>query len=636
MKPLDFGKFEQLKATGDLPSPKGSALAVMRLTQRSDTSIDDIAHVIKPDPAFVGRLIKAANSVAVAGHRPVVSVHDALIVLGLPAVRSLALAFSLLSNYRHGGCRNFDYPRFWSHSVVCATSLQALAQMTNAAPPEEAFSIGLLARVGCLAMATLFPDEYSNLIEHVGSDAGDALSRMESQAFVITHSELTASMLLDWGLPKIFSEPVLYHELPDQAPFAEGSRRHTLVWSLALAEGIADACLAIESDRRQMMPRLFVLASKLSIGSEDLIALCNRMVREWQEWCQLLQLKADVLPPFEDLLEAGNRADEPVSGDLATRLRIIVVDDDQAIRLLLRRLLTAAGHEVMEAASGQAALEMAVAEKPQLMIVDWLMPGMDGLDLTRALRETRIGRSIYVIILTSFEDEERLVEAFEAGADDFISKPLRPRVLSARLRAGQRLIALQEEIERDREEIRHFAAELAVTNAKLQEAAMTDFLTGFPNRRYAMERLEQEWASSTRGGRPLACLVIDLDNFKTINDAHGHDVGDTVLQQTSAALKRGLRAHDVVARTGGDEFLVICPDTNLKAALACAERVRKAVASTAVVAGAVELHASVSVGVAVRVAGMPDCDALIKLADQGLYRAKEQGRNRIGTCQELE
>ena len=129
---------------------------------------------------------------------------------------------------------------------------------------------------------------------------------------------------------------------------------------------------------------------------------------------------------------------------------------------------------------------------------------------------------------------------------------------------------------------------------------MTDFLTGFPNRRYAMERIEQEWASATRSNRSLACLVIDLDEFKRINDAHGHDVGDVVLRQASIALKRGLRAHDVISRTGGDEFLVICPDTTLTAAIACAERVRKSVASTTVVAGNVEIHPSISVGVAVR------------------------------------
>jgi two-component system cell cycle response regulator len=300
---------------------------------------------------------------------------------------------------------------------------------------------------------------------------------------------------------------------------------------------------------------------------------------------------------------------------------------------VLKTLLTKAGHEVFEAANGQQGLEMAAEVHPQLMILDWLMPEMDGLEMTRALRQTKVGRSIYVLVLTSLEDDEDLIKAFDAGIDDFMSKPLRSRVLAARLRGGQRVVRLQQDIERDREEIRRFATELALTNSRLQEAAMTDFLTGFPNRRYAMERMEQEWAAATRSNRPLACLVIDLDEFKRINDAHGHDVGDVVLRQTSMALKRGLRAHDVVSRTGGDEFLVICPDTTLKAAVACAERVRKSVASTTVVAGNVELHPSISIGIAVRDESMDVADALIKCADRSLYLAKERGRNRIGALQ---
>jgi diguanylate cyclase (GGDEF)-like protein len=232
------------------------------------------------------------------------------------------------------------------------------------------------------------------------------------------------------------------------------------------------------------------------------------------------------------------------------------------------------------------------------------------------------------------EDEEKLIEAFESGVDDFMSKPLRPRVFEAHLRAGRRVVRLQEEIERDREEIRRYAAELAVTNRKLEEAAMTDFLTGFANRRYAMERIEQEWAASLRSGRPLACLVIDIDEFKRVNDTHGHDVGDLVLRQTAAALKSGLRAHDVVARAGGDEFLVICPDTTLPAALACAERVRRSVAATRVVTSGVELQPSVSIGVAVREAAMSGADKLVKCADQGLYVAKDRGRNCVGCVQQ--
>jgi diguanylate cyclase (GGDEF)-like protein len=217
--------------------------------------------------------------------------------------------------------------------------------------------------------------------------------------------------------------------------------------------------------------------------------------------------------------------------------------------------------------------------------------------------------------------------------DDFITKPLKPRILAARIRAGQRVIKLHQEIERDREEIRRFAAELAVTNRRLQEVALTDALTGFPNRRYAMERIGQDWAAASRSGRPLSCMVIDVDQFKQINDAYGHDVGDAVLRQTALALKQGLRAHDVVCRTGGDEFLVICPDTSLDQALACGERVRRAVDTVPIVSGMLELKASISVGVAVRGPEMPDAEALIKAADQGLYLAKQRGRNRVASIQ---
>jgi PleD family two-component response regulator len=128
------------------------------------------------------------------------------------------------------------------------------------------------------------------------------------------------------------------------------------------------------------------------------------------------------------------------------------------------------------------------------------MPEMDGIALCKSLRATKPGQRIYLIILTALEDEDHLIEAFEAGVDDYIVKPLNERVIKARLRAGQRVIRLQEEIEREREEIRRYAAELAVTNRRLQEAALTDMLTALPNRRYGMDRMEQEWAAAKRSG----------------------------------------------------------------------------------------------------------------------------------------
>ena len=624
-------RFEQLKATGALPSPKGAALAIIRLTQKDSVTLAELAHAVKSDPAFVGRLIKAANGANAYGRRPVVSIHDALTVLGLPAVRSLALGFSLVSDYSSGHCRNFDYALFWSRSLACAVALQALAVRSRAMPADEAFSVGLLARIGDLALATLFPDQYSAMLGQLRAHPDDHLAELEHKAFVMTHNELAAAMLLDWGLPKMFTEPVFHHEMPDHSHFVEGSRQFALTYALALAEQIATICVSAESDRRAAMAELFMLGTRLSLDAETLTALCDLVAGDWQEWGAMLDVKTQQLPPFEELAKAP-----PVlqaDGSQGARLRILVVDDEASTRALLRALLTDMGHEVYEATNGKLGFDRALEVQPQLMIVDWLMPEMDGIDLTKSLRQTKLGRAIYVVILTALEEDDRLIEAFEAGVDDYLTKPLRPRVLAARLRAGQRVIQMQREIERDTEEIRRFAAELAVSNRRLQEAALTDSLTGFPNRRYAMERFQQEWAAATRSKRPLSCMVIDLDKFKSINDTYGHDVGDTVLKQIAAALKGALRAQDVICRIGGDEFLVICPDTSLPAAVACGERIRKAADTVPVMADMLKLKGSVSIGVATREDAMADIDALIKRADQGAYVSKQHGRNCVSAVQ---
>lgn len=631
-------RFQQLKAAGDLPSPKGPALAIIRLTQKETTSLADLAHAVKTDPAFAGRLIKAANSIQPVGRRPVASIQDALTLLGIPAVRSLALGFSLLSGYRSGNCRNFDYKRYWSHSLVAAVALQALTLRTRAASPDEAFSIGLLSRIGELALATMYADDYSRLLEQARIDGSAKIADLERASFAMSHNELTAAMMADWGMPKVYTEPVFHFEKSEEASFAEGSRPFLLMHSLALADHIADICLAADSERRNMMPRLFMLGSRLSLESDVLTTICDKVAADWSEWGSLLNVESARLPPFDELSkppEAPQLGGDNVlaTGDDAYRMRVLVVDDDATMRAMISGLLANGGHEVFVASDGQQAFEMALDLRPQIMVVDWVMPEMDGIELTRALRQTKIGRGIYILILTGLEDEEKLVEAFESGVDDFMTKPLKPRVLGARLRAGQRVIRLQQEIERDREEIRRFAAELAVTNRRLQEVALTDSLTGFPNRRYAMERFQQEWGAASRSKRPLSCMVVDVDAFKTVNDTYGHDVGDAVLRQIAAALKAGLRTQDVVCRIGGDEFLVICPDTPLEAAVACAERVRRSVEAQAVTAGGLHFRGSISVGVAVRDPAMSDVDALIKVADKGAYLAKQRGRNCVATVQ---
>lgn len=630
---IDPEKFAQLKAAGCLPSPKGDALAIIRLTQRDGLGLADLADAMGHVPALAEKLLKAANAVSMSANPPVASLPEALGVLGIPAVRDLVLGFSLIAECRSGHCRNFDYGRFWSHALIRGIAFQALVQRLRAAAPEECFAVGMLSRIGELALATLFPEGYSKVLEKAGGAGIETLLRQEQDVFAMSHRDLTVTMLQDWGFPCVLVDAVFDHENPGNAGLVEGSRSYVLAWALVLAQRVADLFLANEAERRRLMPSLYLIGSHLSIDADAMSPLCNRIAREWVEWGSLLDVRAVVLPAFAVSSEVANGAD-PGCAPSAEGMRVLVVDDDPGFRAMLKRLLTDYGYEVYLAADGRQAFEMALERQPQIMLVDWMMPGMTGPELTRALRQTKIGRRIYVIVLTGLDHDDRLVEAFESGVDDFIAKPLQDRVLAARLRAGQRVVRLQDEVERDREEIRRFAAELAVTNRRLQEAALTDALTGFPNRRFAMERLEQEWSAAMRSKRPLACMVIDLDEFKPINDRYGHDIGDTVLRQAAQALKRGLRSQDVVARIGGDEFLVICPDTALPAAMACAERVRVSVESMDLPRREPQLRSTVSIGVAVIDEAMANVDALVKCADQGLYLAKAGGRNRIGASQQ--
>jgi len=651
MSIIDKSKFEELKASGMLPSPKGVALAVMQLAQRENTTHAELARTIKTDPALAGRIVKAANTANVHGRRPVASVPDALVVLGLNTVRSLALGFSLVANYRNGGCARFDYDAFWSRSLITAIAYQSITVRSRAAPPEETFLLGLLSRIGCLALATVYPNEYGATLERLGDRSFVELAALEREQFAMDHNDLTVALMADWGLPKVLVEPVFHHEIPEAARYTEGSRSYVLVHSLAVASFLADLCLAPESARRGMLPNLFLLATRIGLDSDVATTIADHTLREWREWGRLLGVKTHEVGSVAEMARtpanepaaaqgvASTRA-EPASAaarlaaapdtEVGQKLRYLVVDDDRSIQLLLKKLLSSAGHIVHTASNGKEALAIAMETRPHLIITDWIMPEMDGVSFCRALRQTKVGRGVYLLLLTSMEDEARLVEAFEAGVDDYVVKPINPRVLTARLRAGQRTIRLQQEVESDREEIRRFAAELAMTNRRLQQAALMDPLTEVPNRRYAMDRMQQEWSAADRNDRPMACMVIDVDHFKSINDTHGHDVGDTVLRRVAETLKQTARMQDVIARLGGEEFLVLCPNTDSAAAAQCAERLRQSIQNLRVPNGTGELQVTISIGVAALDAEMIGPDAMIKAADQAVYAAKQSGRNR--TC----
>ena len=638
--PLSTTRFDELKATNQLPSPSGVALAILRLVESEKSTIQEITQVLMSDPALCGRLLKIANSSFSGRARPASSVKDAYSQLGGRMVRNVALSFSLLSQYERGACQKFDYAAFWSHSLAMGVAAQAGAHHTGGIVSSEAFTCGLLAQVGRLAFVTIYPDSYGEILEAVSSETSVQertvkLRAAERERFATDHVELTAAMLRDWGLPETFIVAIEHMDGSKLPTMPNAERVQTLIRLLRMASRMADVCLASDADRSYRMFDLLAVAQETKIETKVLLALCDRVVAEWRDWGKILQVETKALPPFAELAESAKAAEkarakiEDIGEEVAARLSIVVVDDDAALLQTLTKYLSDAGHTVYPAKNGQEALRLVVERNPQLVLTDWQMPGMDGIALTKALRQTKMGRQLYIIMLGGSADEDAQIRAFEAGADDYMVKSTRQTLIDARLRACTRVVQLQEEIRRDKEDVRRYMKDLGVANRKLQAAALTDPLTGLYNRRFCLERLDQEWAESVQTGKSLACLLIDIDHFKRVNDTYGHDVGDHVLVSTAGVLQSKLRASDVACRIGGEEFLVIGSSMDRETALACAERLRADVEAQTIKIAGTQLRVTLSIGVSLRKSSMAASAELIKNADEAVYVAKANGRNQV-------
>ena len=324
--------------------------------------------------------------------------------------------------------------------------------------------------------------------------------------------------------------------------------------------------------------------------------------------------------------------------------RVLAVDDDPTALALLSKHLEDAGYGVVTAPNGAEALRILLEDGVPIVVTDWSMPVMDGLELCRTIRGHEGILFAFVILVTARETtEDAIVEAFDAGADDYLTKPFKRRELLARLRAGKRIFALQQELHRRTTDVHRANAEMAIANLKLGEAneklnrlAITDELTGLINRREAMERLGELWSAVRRQGAPLACILMDIDRFKKCNDTYGHGVGDVALREVAGALRVSARRHEWVCRIGGEEFLVACPDSTQEQAAVGAERLRRAVEAHTIRTDGLELHVTISAGVANTTPSMLRPDDLLRAADDALYTAKRTGRNRVCLAGETE
>ena len=262
------------------------------------------------------------------------------------------------------------------------------------------------------------------------------------------------------------------------------------------------------------------------------------------------------------------------------------------------------------AKNGQEALDMLEREDaPNLVILDWLMPDIDGIEICRRVRGWGNGRYTYIIMLTAKTAKEDFVAGLDAGMDDYLSKPFHPDELRARVRVGERMLALQDQ---------------------LRIQATRDHLTGVLNRGTVIEIAQLELAQAARKGESAALILADIDSFKQVNDTHGHLAGDALLRETAKRLEGRLRAYDVLGRYGGEEFLVLLPGCDAATAGKVAEDLRAAVASSPIPTDTGEVSITMSFGfVAVQPDASTRWEDLVRAADTALYRAKREGRNRV-------
>ncbi len=300
-------------------------------------------------------------------------------------------------------------------------------------------------------------------------------------------------------------------------------------------------------------------------------------------------------------------------------MRVLIAEDDSISCRILRATLTKWGYEVVVASDGNEAWGILERQDaPDLAIIDWIMPGMDGVELCQRVRarSDRDHSYTYIILLTARDRKEDIVEGMNAGADDYVTKPFDPGELKVRLIAARRILDL---------EARLLAAQQAV-----RQEAMHDYLTKLWNRPAIEEILTKELARARREDGCVALILIDIDHFKRVNDTWGHKEGDRVLRRTAEIMRSNLRAYDAIGRYGGEEFLIIMPGCEAKTAATRADSLREELAKTEIPVSGRTVSLTVSIGVTASCDhDTDDVDLLIHAADEAMYRAKHAGRNRV-------
>jgi two-component system cell cycle response regulator len=622
MKNADW--LARYRAGGRLPSPRGVYLEALRLLEQEDVDNRELARVLQSDPATNAKLLQLANASARARSRPVVSVSDAILILGQAQIKRLVLALALIQSSA-ARVEGFPYRLFWSHSLLTALAVQAVAERLGRVNADEVFVVALLSHIGRLALASLFPESYTTLLAACAEKNEQECRQQERNLYEIDQDELSALLLEDWGLPGIFVEVVLHQSYPEGLlGTPQAARGIFLTHLLRLGQAMAGVSLEHNAKWQDDARHLRQEMNHLGLSREAIDEELRRLLAAWPRWRELLQEAETVRDTVTGWEESEAIIAEPVLtsvlqvacigegfGDQASACAEIFAKQGIVPQMLPRSI------DPLQLNSSDWDLLILARDPAQAAVDEGILNGLDSI----------LGP--YLLLLgrdsLSAEEENRL---FRSAVDAYEILPLSAERLQKHLqfaerrREGRRKYALRQQ------RMQRLTDSLVEKNRDLRQAAWTDPLTELRNRRYAEERLAQEWAVCEGQSSELGLMLLDLDRFKEINDAEGHEAGDRVLRRVARILEEMLREQDTPCRLGGDEFLIICSETGLSGLQALANRICSRLAEPEAwreLSGPI----SVSIGIASRQPSMKGPDELIAAADQALFEAKRGGRGRV-------
>ncbi|MBN2679194.1 diguanylate cyclase [Acidithiobacillus montserratensis] len=604
---------------GNCPSPSQSTLALMELLQKDNAGLDEAAKLIRLDPILTAKIIKLVNSPLYRSTRPIVSLDDALMRIGLRIVVHMALGLNLI-NGKLPSAPEFNLTHFWSANLLRAISMQALATEIGNWPAGEVFIFGLLSEIGGLMIVCNAPEKSAAL-------TNQGLGLAQQQAFEknqlgFNRHELTAALMRQWHFPEIMIKAIEAQPQQPAPPLETGShnpndRLQLLVRILEAGRTITEWATSSTSDRS-----LEALQKKIQswwVNTPHFASMIHQTLSEWAAVAEILDLPKS--PPGQEKLESVRNALLSVrdqhQNESSVNKPLLLIDGQDTDRAILQRTLEPAGYQILQASSVDEAFTIIYKNTPRIILLDWAMPEIGGLLLCRRLRR-EFGLRLYIIILTAHYNQDDALEALEAGANDYLGKPIDRNFLLAKLLVAKKIVEFISSLESNCEQLIH-------QNHSLQSMAMKDALTGLANRRGADEFLKQHWPNALRHQSDLSCIMIDIDHFKKINDQYGHDQGDRVLAAVGKTILEISRIGDLTARVGGEEFMIICLQCNQENAASLAERLRQSVTK---IVGTLP-PVTISVGVSELNAAMANIEALLRAADQALLTAKRQGRNRV-------